>query len=270
MMRVLIFLLLLAVLPSVQLSAQERTLYCGVATGFPPYQFTLDGEPAGFDVDVARAICARLGKEAVFEQRKWDDVLNMLLFGRIDLVAGMEVNAFRFDYFEFSTPYAKRHDAVFVSANSTASTVDDLFGRIITGDRHSFVELHWKELGIYQNIRIMQTGTKEEAMALLGQGKAAAAIMPLEVGWYLATEQGVAVRVLSNPDPGSDVAIALRKGQPWLLQKINDALQDMETDGDLKELQRKWFCTQGEGSPRESSWPDRPRFYASRAFKTVI
>ncbi len=111
------------------------------------------------------------------------------------------------------------------------------------------MELHWKELGIYQNIRIMQTGTKEEAMALLGQGKAAAAIMPLEVGWYLATEQGVAVRVLSNPDPGSDVAIALRKGQPWLLQKINDALQDMETDGDLKELQRKWFCTQGEGSP---------------------
>lgn len=248
MIRVLVFFLLLAVLHPGSPSAQEQSLSCGVATGFPPYQFTLDDEPAGFDVDVAKAVCARLEHEAVFVQRNWDDIVNMLLFGRIDLVAGMEVNVFRFDYFEFSTPYAKRHDVVFVPANSTVAEVENLFGRIVTGDRHSFVELHWKELGIYKNIRIMQTATKAESMALLGQGKAAAAIMPLEVGWYLATEQGVDVRVLSNPDPGSDVAIALRKGQPWLLQKINDALRDMKVDGELIALQRKWFCAQSEGS----------------------
>lgn len=248
MMRVLIFFLLLTVFHPGSPSAQEQSLSCGVATGFPPYQFTLDDEPAGFDVDVAKAVCARLEHEAVFVQRNWDDIVNMLLFGRIDLVAGMEVNVFRFDYFEFSVPYAKRHDVVFVPANSTVAEVENLFGRIVTGDRHSFVELHWKELGIYKNIRIMQTATKAESMALLVEGKAAAAIMPLEVGWYLATEQGIDVRVLSNPDPGSDVAIALRKGQPWLLQKINDALRDMEADGELIALQRKWFCEQSEGS----------------------
>ena len=201
-----------------------------------------DGKPAGFDVDVARAVCARLGKEALFEQRNWDDVVSMLLFGRIDLVAGMEVNAFRFDYFEFSIPYAKRHDAVFVPANSTVNSVQDLFGRVITGDRHSFVELHWKEMGIYQNIRVMQTGTKQESMALLAQGKTAAAIMPLEVGWFLAEEQGFPIRVLSSPDPGSDVAIALRKGQHELLPIINEALREMQADGELEALERKWFC----------------------------
>jgi ABC-type amino acid transport substrate-binding protein len=250
MNRVLtIFVLLILLIPG-PAQAQEQSLSCGVATGFPPYQFTLDDKPVGFDVDVVRAVCARLGKEATFEQRNWDDIVSMLLFGRIDLVGGMEVNAFRFDYFEFSTAYAKRHDVVFVTTNSTVSTVDDLFGQVITGDRHSFVELHWKEQGIYQNIRVMQTGTKQESMALLAQGKTAAAIMPLEVGWYLAAEQGLDVRVLANPDPGSDVAIALRKGQPDLLRKINDALRDMQADGELEALQRKWFCAENGARPR--------------------
>jgi ABC-type amino acid transport substrate-binding protein len=248
MNRVLTFFALLIFLMPGPVQAQEQSLSCGVATGFPPYQFTMDGKPAGFDVDVARAVCARLGKEATFEQRNWDDIVSMLLFGRIDLIGGMEVNAFRFDYFDFSTPYAKRHDVVFVTANSTVSTVDELFGRIVTGDRHSFIELHWKEEGIYQNIRVMQTGTKQESMTLLAQGKTAAAIMPLEVGWYLAAEQGIDVRVLTNPDPGSDVAIALRKGQPDLLRKINDALRDMQADGELEALQRKWFANNGAGS----------------------
>lgn len=237
-------LALTALLVSGPAPAREHGLSCGVATGFPPYQFTLDGQPAGFDVDVVRAVCARIGKDVIFEQRNWDDVVSMLNFGRIDLVAGMEINEFRAEYFEFSTPYTKRHDVVFVLANSTASDVEDLFGQVITGDRHSFVELHWKEMGIHRNIRVMQTGTKTESMALLAQDKVAAAIMPLEVGWHLAEELGLDVRVLDNPDPGSDVAMALRKDRTDLLRAINDALRDMETDGELDALRRKWFHTE--------------------------
>jgi ABC-type amino acid transport substrate-binding protein len=165
----------------------------------------------------------------------------MLLFGRIDMIVGMEVNAFRHDYFDFSTPYAKRHDVVFVCANSTVTSVEDLFGLVITGDRHSFVELHWKERGIFQKIRIMQVGSKEESLDLLARGETAAAIMPREVGKYLAALRGLEIRTLSNPDPGSDIAIALRKGHPELLGRINAALRDLQADGELDALARKWF-----------------------------
>ncbi|SFM16078.1 polar amino acid transport system substrate-binding protein/cystine transport system substrate-binding protein [Desulfomicrobium norvegicum] len=240
MIRILSSLVLIICLGSVSGLAQE-SLTCGVAIGFPPYQFAIDDEPAGFDVDVAKAVCARLGVAARFKQGKWDDVINMLLFDRIDMVVGMEVNAFRHGYFEFSTPYATRHDVVFVLANSTVSRVEDLFGLVITGDRHSFVELRWKEVGIHQKIRIMQTGSKEESMDLLARGETAAAIMPLEVGKYLAALRGLEIRTLINPDPGSDVAIALRKGHPELLSRINGALRDLQAEGKLDALARKWF-----------------------------
>jgi ABC-type amino acid transport substrate-binding protein len=241
MIRVLPTLVLIICLCAVSGQAQELHMTCGVATGFPPYQFVIDDKPAGFDVDVAKAVCGRLGALSRFEQGKWDDVVSMLLFGKIDMVVGMEVNAFRHEYFDFSRPYAKRHDVVFVAADSTVTRVEDLFGLIITGDRHSFVELHWKEQGIHQKIRIMQVGSKEESMDLLARGETAAAIMPLEVGKYLAAMRGLEIRTLGNPDPGSDVAIALRKGNPELLGSINEVLRDLQADGELDALARKWF-----------------------------
>jgi ABC-type amino acid transport substrate-binding protein len=231
-------------LVSSQAAPQPPALIIGAASGFPPYQFAVDGQPAGFDVDVAKAIAGRLGVEARFVQGEWDNVVSMLRFGRIDVIVGMEVNAFRRGYFDFSAPYAKRHDAVFVLANSPASSVEDLFGQVVTGDRHSFVELLWREQGIHRKIRVTQTPTKEEAMRLLAEGKTVAAIMPLGVGRYLAREAGVDVRVLLNPDPGSEVAIALRKGQARQLAEMNAALRDIRDNGELDAIVRKWF-----GSP---------------------
>jgi ABC-type amino acid transport substrate-binding protein len=123
MIRVLSILITIIFLSSAPGQTQELHVTCGVATGFPPYQFAIDDKPAGFDVDVAKSVCARLGVLPRFEQGKWDDVVNMLLFGRIDMIVGMEVNAFRHDYFNFSTPYANRHDVVFF-----ADAADRRFG----------------------------------------------------------------------------------------------------------------------------------------------
>ena len=241
MLRILLPLCLIFLVSAGPAMPQEHGMTCGVAAGFPPYQFTRDADAAGFDVEVAKAVCARIGVTIRFEQGNWDNLLNMLRFGKIDMVAGMEINAFRNDYFEFSTPYSTRHNVIFVAASSTARTIEDLYGNVITGDRHSFVELLWKDLGIHRNFRIMQTTTKAESMDLLATGRTVAAIMPLEVGAFLARERGFDVRVLANPDPGSEVGIALRKGQPELLERINAALRDMEADGELRALKTAWF-----------------------------
>ena len=244
-----LFLLLLLLFHPPGASAQDSPLTVGAASGFPPYQFVLQGEPAGFDTDVARAVAKRLGRQASFVQGEWDNVVSLLRIGRIEVIVGMEVNEFRRTYFDFSTPYSRRHDAVFVLAASRARAVEDLFGQIITGDRHSFVELLWREKDIHRRIRISQTGSKEEAMHLLAAGKTAAAIMPLEVGRYLATKMGIDVRVLSNPDPGSEVAIALRKGQPRLKAELDAALADIRDSGELDAIARKWFSPAREDAP---------------------
>ncbi|KIO37311.1 transporter substrate-binding domain-containing protein [Shewanella sp. cp20] len=215
---------------------------CGVATGFPPYQFSIDGETTGFDADVARLIFQRLGKAFQFRQESWDLVFNELRFGDIEVIAGMEVNDLRTKFFDFTRPYYYRYDVIFIlEDNQQIAKLEDLHNKFVSGDRHSYIETHWKELGTLYNFRIIATPSKEKSMALLKAGKIQAAIMPKAVGLYLARQMGIGVTILDNPDPGSPVAFAVKKGNSELLSQIESTLHALIEEGEVERLYQKWF-----------------------------
>ncbi|WDP91597.1 MAG: transporter substrate-binding domain-containing protein [Desulfobacter sp.] len=219
-----------------------ETYVCGIASGYPPYQFQRYGTAAGLDAEVARRIGEKLGVELVFFQGDWDDVFNQLRFGKIDFIAGMEINEVRMQLFDFSPPYYHRYDAVFVRENERQiHGVKDLYNKIITGDRHSFLELRWQKEGIKDKIRIMQTPSKRKAMQLLEAGNTQAAIMPRAVGRFLAKEMDLPVRILTTSDAGSPVALAVKKGEQGLLEKLNAALDELIRGGELQQLKDKWL-----------------------------
>lgn len=217
-------------------------LVCGVATGYPPYQFQENGLVTGFDADVARLVFSRLNMEFRFKQEKWDDVFALLRLGEIDLIVGMEINEARKPFFEFSKEYYHRHDVVFIRAdNNDVKSVEDLYEQIITGDRHSSVEILWQKKGIKEKIRIMETESKETSMKLLYEGKTKAAIMPEAVGYYLAKQIGLNVKILDSPDQGSPVAIAVKKKNTGLMKILDKALQELIAEGEIDRLYKKWF-----------------------------
>jgi len=222
--------------------AYSKEPICGIAIGFPPYQFQSDGKVAGFDADVIRLIFDGLNEKFIFEQDEWDDVFNKLRFGEVDLVTGMEINELRKKFFDFTTDYYHRDDAVFVRKDDKEIKVmEDLYAKVISGDRHSFVEIYLKEKGIREKIRIRQTDSKEQSMRLLYERKIRAAIMPKAVGLYLAKQMGFEVRILENPDPGSPVAIAVKKGNRELLTKIDAMLRKLIEEGEIERLYNRWF-----------------------------
>lgn len=222
--------------------AYPKNYVCGVALGFPPYQFQRHGQPKGFDIDVIKVIAKRRGMNLIFLQDDWDLVVNKLRFGEIDFIAGMEVNEIRKRLFDFTPPYYHRYDVVFIKEDDMdTKTIEDLYNQIITGDRHSFIERDWQKKGINNKIRIMQTDNKRESMKLLRSGKTKAAIMPEAVGKYLAKQMGFKIKILVNPDPGSPVAIAVKKGNQDVLNELDTALQDLMKDDEIKALHNKWF-----------------------------
>ncbi len=222
-------------------SVSANDLVCGIATGFPPYQFQEQGRVTGFDADVLRLVVSRTKMNLNFLPEKWDDVINFLRFGKIDCITGMEINELRRRVFDFTTVYYHRHDVVFVRTdNKSIQILDDLYGKKITGDRHSFVETYWKKKGIKHKMRIMQTENKQQAMQLLYDKDTVAAIMPKLVGLYLATQLNFNVKILEHPDPGSPVAIAVKKGNTELLQILDTALQELIQEGEIEKLYQHW------------------------------
>ena len=232
----------------VQLSpvSYSADLVCGIATGFPPYQFREQGKPAGLDVETVSLISKKMNCRILFYQDDWDHVFNRLRSGTIDFIAGMEINEIREKLFDFTRDYYHRYDVVFIRKDDpNINRVTDLYNEIITGDRHSFVELDWEKKGIKDRIRIMQTDTKQEAMKRLGAGMTRAAIMPKAVGIYLADQMDIKVKILVNPDPGSRVGLAVKKGNTRLLTTIDRALEALIDAGHIDALYTKWIGPAG-------------------------
>lgn len=221
--------------------AEAAELRCGIALGFPPYQYREQHQAQGFDADVARLVMARLGKPCEFVQDEWNQVFNQLRFGKLDLIVGMEMNALRQRYFSFTEPYYSRESVIFVGAHSDISVLEQLKGLIVSGDRSGLIEQDWLKQGIRQQFRVLELETKAEAMQQLKNGGVQAAIMPLEVGIVLAKSLQADVRVLAKPRLGSPVAIAVRKGDQELLHQLDLALHQLILEGEIDKLHQRWF-----------------------------
>src|SRR3546814_38545 len=89
------------------------TLRIGGDANYPPYQFIdEDGHADGFDVALARAVADDLGLKPRIELGEWDDTLDRLTRGELDLVP-MFWSAEREQHYLFTQPFLIRHHALF-------------------------------------------------------------------------------------------------------------------------------------------------------------
>ncbi|MGM0526377.1 MAG: substrate-binding periplasmic protein [Pseudomonadota bacterium] len=219
-------------------------IQAGMATGYPPYQFKHEGELSGFDVAVIQAISDELGETIDLSQYDWDNVVSLLRYGELDVAIGMEATNVRRQYFDFTTPYYHRQTSLFIlRSNTQITTVRQLIGKRISGDRHSALELHLKDLGLRDAIRIEQADSKKEAMAQLAVGEVEAVIMPSRVAFYLAEQHGIKLDILWQPNDSTPVAMAVSKGNRELLERLEKALAELEQNGTLSKLKKRWDIT---------------------------
>ena len=243
-MRWLVLFLAAACLLAPALASAEATsLTCGMARGYPPYQFLDDdGDAAGLDAEVARLIFDRLGVRGHTVPGPWDDIVAQLRLGRLDCVCGMEINRARMHFFAFTEPYYTRKVVIFLRLDEAGiRSVGDLVGRAVAGDRNSFVEEYLKERGLLNLIRIVKTKSKAQSMRMLKDGKVVAVIAPLAVGRFLAGREDLDVRVMDVGDPGSPVGFAVEKGNVVLLRELERALEALKREGALQPVLERWL-----------------------------
>ncbi|WP_319584449.1 transporter substrate-binding domain-containing protein [uncultured Pseudodesulfovibrio sp.] len=234
---------LVFLLAPVAASAEETLLDCGMAKGYPPYQFLdEEGEPAGLDIEVARLLFSRLKVRYRLAPGAWDDVVANLRLGRLDCVCGMEINHARRSFFDFTKPYYNRKVVIFLPRDDASiQSVGDLVGKAVAGDRHSFVEEYLKDHGLLSLIRIVKTKSKEQSMRMLKEGKVVAVIAPLAVGRFLADRDGLDLRIMDVGDPGSPVGLAVEKGNADLLRDLDTAMQALRQEGKLQTVLGHWL-----------------------------
>lgn len=207
---------------------------------FPPYEFHDGGEIVGIDVEIARAIADKLGMELEIEDIAFDSIIPELSSGKADIgAAGMTVNEDRLKNVDFTDTYTTASQVIIVKNDSEIKTPDDLKGKTIgvqlgtTGDIYaSDYEADGSTLERYNK--------GFEAIQSLTQGKIDAVVIdgePAKV--FVAENEGI--KILDEALTVEEYAIAVKKGNTELLDKINTALGELKESGELQKIIDKYI-----------------------------
>lgn len=91
------------------------TLTMATNAAFEPYEFYEGGDVTGIDVDLAQAICDKLGYELKVSDMEFDSIITSVESGKADFgAAGMTVTEDRLKNIDFTDPYTTARQVIIV------------------------------------------------------------------------------------------------------------------------------------------------------------
>lgn len=216
----------------------EEGKFTFVASGeFAPFSVTDgNGEMSGFDIDVANAVAEELGLDPVQKKFKFAGIVEGVKTGRFDAaVASHTITEERKEHVSFSKPYYYSGPQIFVRPDSEVETLDQLKGKEIAVSKGSTYAKTASEV----TDQVIQYDSDVTALEALSNGKHDAVITDFVTGKEAI---GNGLNVEGKELLGrSEQAIAVRKDNPKLLEKINEALDNLRDNGTLKKISEKYF-----------------------------
>ncbi len=247
MKRIITVLLAMLMLLSA-CAVAEGQFRVGMECDYPPFNWTqvdaddnsvpIDGGmgfAGGYDVEIAKRIAEGLGKELVIKKIAWDGLIPALNSDQIDaVIAGMSPTAERKVTVDFTDAYYNSDLVVVVRADgdfANAQSLADFANAKITAQLNTF-----HETVVSQLEGVNQMPSMETFPAMI------TALTSGAIDGYISERPGAVSACASNADltfvtPGfvaseedTSIAVALKQGQPELIDAINEILAGIDTD----------------------------------------
>ena len=216
------------------------TLRMGTNATFPPYEFVGDdGSVQGIDADIAAAIADKLGMKVEITDMEFDSLIPALQSDTIDVaLAGMTVTPERQESVDFSDSYAKGVQVIIVPEGSDIQTPDDLEGKNIGVQTGTTGDIYCTDDYVQDHVKQFNNGPL--AVAALVNGQIDCVVIDQEPAKnYVAANSGL--KILDTSYADEDYAIAIKKGNTELLDKVNGALKELGEDGTLQSIVDKYI-----------------------------
>ena len=216
----------------------------GTSADYPPFEFhkMINGkdEIVGFDIEIAKYIAEQLGVELEIKDMDFSKLLGGLSTGMLDIViAGMNASPERLEEANFTDVYYKSTHSVLIHKDDAdkIKTMEDLKGKNI-GVQIGTTQEKIAQTSI-ENANVLSLTANPEIVMNLKTRKIDCAIMEDLVAKAFASENDdlMVVEGISIDPGGEGVAIAVKKGNDELTEKLNEILADAKSKG----LIEKWF-----------------------------
>ena len=247
MKRIIVTILAVCMLLSACAFA-EGQFRVGMECDYPPFNWTqvdenentvpIDGGmgyAGGYDVEIAKRVAEGLGKELVIVKVEWDGLIQKLNADQIDaVIAGMSPTAERKITVDFTDAYYNSDLVVVMRKDSPfaeAKTLEDFSGAKITGQLNTF---HYTVIDQIPGVQKMPAMDTFPTMTV--------ALTSGAIDGYISERPGAVSACAANDalafvTPGfeaseedTSIAVALKQGQPELIEQINGILAGIDAD----------------------------------------
>ena len=218
-----------------------KTLIVGIDRDDRPFEY-LDahGNPAGYDVDLVRAIAKLEGLEVTFHADSWENIRSQFAARQLDLLPGMLYSEERKAEVAFSARHLVVHYSMFVRNGSPKLMgLGDLPGRRILVQQKSEMQEYLGAQGLGPFLHPVVS--EPEALRQLAAGRGNVAIVTKLQGMVLARQEGLAVSPVAGPIMTRQLCLAVQKDQSELLARLDTALAILNQTGRYAEIYDQWF-----------------------------
>ena len=218
------------------------TISFGTEGTYSPFSYhdQSTGELTGYDIEVAKAVTAKLGVKAKFVETQYDGIFAGLESSHYDGIANqVQITPEREQKYELTKTYAVSYPVVITRADETGiSGIDDIKGRSAAQTEGS----NWRQIAEEHGAKVQTVPGFSESVAAIEQKRVDLTVNDkLAAKDYLKTTGNANIRIAATDTATKlEQGFAFRKGS-GLAEPVNKAIDALRADGTLAKLGEKYF-----------------------------
>lgn len=227
---------------STSASAQE-VLRVGTEGAYAPWNFVNDaGELAGFEIDLANAICEQTGMTCEIVQNDWDSIIPNLVAGNYDtIMAGMSITEERLESINFTQDYFPVDPSKYIALADADLDLENPSGLRI-GVQGNTIQAAYAEENFADGNTIIAFATFDQSIADLAAGNVDVVLADgSSLEPVVANSGGALAFFGEDVAVGGGVGAGVRKEDTELLATLDEALTALKADGTVDALRAEWF-----------------------------
>ena len=201
-----------------------------------------DNRPSGFGVDLVTALGDKQGFRPNFIPHDFTGMLEDLGKGADMAVSAISITDERRALVDFTNSHFESSQALLVPEGSTITTVNDLKGKKVAIAEGSVGKDMLSQIQAGNGSIVHNPSVWAAVQQVMRKEVDAAFSDAAPLTYYANNYKDRKLRVIIDPSlPKDYYALAVAKGKPELLKKLNAGIEQVKADGTFDKIYQKWF-----------------------------
>ncbi|AWI08205.1 hypothetical protein CKA38_02035 [Ereboglobus luteus] len=226
----------------------QNTFRIGLEASYPPMEFKdASGKTVGFDIDMAREVAKRLGKDLKIVEIEFDGIWEGLNTERYDAaISACSITQARLKNYLFTKPYIANKQVI-VAKKAIAdkiTSLDALAGMKVGVQKGTTADSACRKFldeNKSKQFTLESYPGATQALDNLELDRLQVVVVDLVVGSYYVNDAKRGFAYAPASFAYEPIGAAFKKTNTELHAKVDKILADMRADGTLQAISKKWF-----------------------------